>query len=168
MQKELNPDLFGDTGRSQGRVVPGSAAPSQVEQSYITEVDRRIVELRGQIQGVVDQLNRFGKQVQEALQGQHKSLQAVQKDVLRLEGQMDQVSNNSSQSQSRNQLQLIEGRQIEHKVSQMLERHQTVLRNFEVRVNQLQRIIKEKDEQLMIMRSQLIESKSELARLKRL
>jgi uncharacterized protein Yka (UPF0111/DUF47 family) len=113
-------------------------------------------------------MNRFGKQVQEALQGQHKTMEALQKDVFRVESQVDQISTQSSQSQNRNQLQLIEGRQIEHKVSQMLDRHQTVLRNFEVRVNQLQRIIKEKDEQLMIMRSQLIESKGELARLKRL
>lgn len=170
MQKELNPDLFGDMALGQSRLVqksaPGSGAPK--DWSLAMEMDKKIVDLRGQIQGVAEQLKHFGKQVQDAFRGQQQAIETVREDMQRLKQSHREFSDEAAMIRDKNQNQVVEGRQIEAKVEQMLERHQSVLRNFEVRVNQLQRIIQEKDNQLLSMQSTLIEAKAEVARLKRL
>jgi|GEM_PF-914358 len=178
MQKELNPDLFGGIARNQGRMVPNSISsstnssangtPQANEASLVAEFDRRILDLRGQIQNLVDQMNRFGKQVEEALKAQQSAIEGLQKDMIRIDKDLTEGSSQTHQTQSKYQNQVLEGRQIEKKVEMMLDRHQNVLRNYEVRVNQLQRMIEKKDEQLMSLQSSLMETKSEIARLKRL
>ncbi len=170
MQKELNPDLFGEVALGQSRMVqksnPNAAAPK--DWSLAMEMDRKIVDLRGQIQGVAEQLKHFGKQVQEAFRGQQQAIETLQRDMEQLRQSHREFSDEATNLRDKNQNQVVEGRQIEAKVEQMLDRHQAVLRNFEVRVNQLQRIIQEKDNQLLSMQSTLIEAKGEVARLKRL
>ncbi len=170
MQKELNPDLFGDISTGQARIVQKSSSQpgGAKDWNLAMEMDRKMVDLRGQIQSIADQMNRFGKQVHEAMRGQQKSIEALQQDLKRIELQQDQMAQDSSQNQQKFHNQTHEGRQLEVKMGQMIDRHQTILRNFEVRVNQLQRIIQEKDNQLLSMQSTLVEAKGELARLKRI
>ena len=57
---------------------------------------------------------------------------------------------------------------MDQKMQEVIDRHNSVLKGFEVRITHLQKLLSEKDSQVMSAFAALNEAKMEIARLKRL
>jgi muramoyltetrapeptide carboxypeptidase LdcA involved in peptidoglycan recycling len=63
--------------------------------------------------------------------------------------------------------QLGERKTMEMKMQEVVDRHNSVLRGFEQRLNQMQKVISDKEAQMIHAQAALNEAKMEIARLKR-
>jgi hypothetical protein len=63
---------------------------------------------------------------------------------------------------------LTERKSLEMKVQEMVDRHNNVIKSFEVRMGQLQKLLAEKDAMLVSAQATLNDAKMEITRLKRL
>lgn len=168
MKKELNPELFGDRGsslRTQGGV--GAQAYPQGSHEWMV-TDRQIMDLRSQIQNIVEQVNKMAATVNEQLKNSAMKMERFQQQLTRLEQSHNGLAQESGQKMAQLNLRLQEKKALDLKVQEMLDRHNNVVRSFEVRMNHLQKLLAEKEAQAAAAQQTLQETKMELMRLKRL
>ncbi|MEZ0391286.1 MAG: hypothetical protein ACAH59_03660 [Pseudobdellovibrionaceae bacterium] len=160
MQKELNPELFGES-QAKSRVFE----PQNNNQLVILE--QKVLETKGQIHQVSENLNKIVGQINEFIRNSHAKFERLQASILKLE-QNDQVINMEA-AQKIGQLhnRLGERKSTDLKIQEMIDRHNNVLRSFEVRMGQMQKILSEKEAMLISAQASLNEAKMEIARLKR-
>lgn len=158
MQRELNPELFGEKRLS---IDAPAIVGERVPEPDFLDVDRQILELRSQQQ-------KIQTQVLDHVKNSNLKLERMQQLVARLEtshnGLAQEVGHRISQMQQR----LIERASYDEKTQEMIDRHNQVIKSFEVRMNQLQRILQEKEAQLSNTLQALTDAKNEIAKLKRI
>ncbi len=169
MARELNRELFGNTNASSERETAGTQAPVtfakadevRVLHLHIENISKRIKEfesiaetMRTKTEDVVAQNKQRFERVQGHFKAQNEQLQS---------GLLD-MNNKIAQVVSR----VNERKVSENIVKEMVERHASVVQAFEVRMNQLQRLISEQEMQIMNTRSELKATVQEIARLKKL
>ncbi len=156
MQRELNPDLFGEKRLS---VEAPAIVGDKVPEADFLDIDRQILELRTQQQKMQGQLTDHAK-------GTNVKLERMQQLLSRLEtshnGLTQEIGNRLSQMQQH----LIERASVDEKTREMMDRHHQMVQSFESRMSQMQRILQEKEAQLSHSLQALSEAKSEIARLK--
>ena len=181
MQKELNPELFSPDSR------PGQSAdlrrnPQDVDglgsrtpfrqqlenQHWMQGTEEKMAELRLQIKlvqeklaSVVSQANEFIKASQARMDRNHQLVKTHESNTATA---LQDVLAKLSHVHHR----LNERRNVEQKIQELVDRHNSVLRSYEVRMSQMQRLLSEKETQFAQSMSQLNELKMELARLKRM
>ena len=165
MQKELNPELFGEK-ITKSRVVDNSQ--SQNPNSPFLAMESKIAETRAQLHQLGESLTSVVSQVNEFIKGSHGKFEKLNQAVQQLE-QNDHVINlEAAQKISQVSAKLGERKTMDLKIQEMIDRHNGVLRSFEVRFNQMQKLMADKEALLVSAQAALNEAKMEISRLKRL
>jgi len=167
MQKELNPELFGEKksaspARREGLIPP---APS-TDPSYLN-TDRQIFEIKSQILSMNEQLNKLTQALNETNKTTNGKFDRVQQSQTRLETAHNGLATEAGQKIQQINTKLAERKTLDMKIQEMVDRHNNVIKSFEVRLNHMQRLLAEKENQLVASQAALNEAKMEIARLKR-
>lgn len=173
MARELNRDLFGNRNLAQtetGPAQPGTSAsalqPAKAEDVrvlflHVEALAKRMKEFESRLETLhtkVDDMSKQNKQRFERVQGGFHNQGEVVKSGF------NDINNKIAQVVSRvNERKVADG-----VVKEMVERSTQVVQSFEVRLNQLQRVISEQELQLTNARAQLKDALQELSRLKKL
>ncbi len=161
MQKELNPELFGESG-AKSRVFEAPAA------NHLHVLEQKIVETRSQIQMVAENLNKIVSQINEFVKSSQVKFDRIHQAIQGLQQNDQALSVDATQKISALHSRLGERKSMDAKIQEMMDRHNSVLRSYEVRMTQMQKLMTEKEAQLLSAQAALNETKMEIARLKRL
>jgi chromosome segregation ATPase len=162
MQKELNPELFGEAGQK-SRVFE---APAQ--NNHVHVLEQKILETRNQVHHLAEGLNKIVSQINEFIKSSQVKFERMQQALNKLEQNDQALSVDATQKISALHTRLGERKSMDYKIQEMIDRHNSVLRSHEVRMAQLQKLVSEKEAQVLAAQSALNETKMEIARLKRL
>lgn len=165
MQKELNPELFGEKKTLKGPQAEATMAASS--QNYLN-TDRQIFELRQQNQALLEQVNKLTALVNETNKSNSMKFERQQAMQARLEQSHNGLALEAGQKIGQIVQRMNERKVLDQKVQEMVDRHNNVVKSFEVRMNHLQKLLAEKENQMMASQTALNEAKMEIARLKRL
>ena len=161
MQKELNPELFGET-TAKSRVFEAPAA------NHINVLEHKILDTRNQIQQLAENMNKVVSQINEFIKGSQAKFDRIQQSLQKLEQNDQVVHNDANQKIAAMSTRLGERKSMDYKIQEMIDRHNSVLRSYEVRLGQLQKLLSEKEAQMIATQSALNETRMEIARLKRM
>lgn len=166
MARELNRDLFGSSNKiEEGVIQPTSPAYAKADEVrvlhlHIEALSKRIKEfesrtevLNTKVEDVVKQNKQRFERVQGHFQRQNEMVQNGFNDI---NAKMAQVVSRVN-----------ERKISENAIKEMVDRHAQLVQSFEVRMQQMQRVISEQELQLMNSRNELKEALHELARLKK-
>lgn len=167
MNKELNPELFGEkkVARSSALEAPLSMGPTN--NNYLN-TDRQIFELRAQNQALAEQLNKVVATVNELIKTSNIKFEKQTSLLNRLEQSHNGLATEAGQKITQLGQRVNERKSLDLKVQEMVDRHNNVIKSFEVRMNHLQKLLAEKEAQMISAQAALNETKMEIARLKRL
>lgn len=165
MQKELNPELFGESLTGRTRVMDATASHSHQPMELL---EKKYLELKDQMGQMVDHLSRIAFQTNESLKQQQSKFEKIHLYLQKLEQNDHSISMEASQRIQSLQAKLGDRKLMDQKIQEMIDRHNSILKSYEVRLNQLQKLIADKDAQLLSAQASLNEAKMEIARLKRL
>ena len=169
MARELNRELFGNTGPANDRAPEGQqtavayakADEVRVLHLHIENLSKRLKEFESRVETMhskTDDMLGQNKQRFERVQGHFKAQnEQFQSGMLDMNNKIAQVVSRVN-----------ERKVSENIVKEMVERHASVVQAFEVRMNSLQRLMSEQELQLMNTRSELKQALQELSRLKKL
>ena len=167
MNKELNPDLFEEKKKGKTPVLDKALDSGLAGSSYLN-TDRQIFELRSQNQALADQLNKIVNTVNELVKTSHLKFEKQTALLARLEQSHNGLATEAGQKIAQIAQRVNERKSLDLKVQEMIDRHNNVIKSFEVRMNHLQKLLTEKEGQMISAQSALNEAKMEIARLKRL
>jgi hypothetical protein len=173
MSRELNPDLFPELAREARSSAPDSRLEPHGSTSVMREQDWRL------LLGQFDLLKRKFKEYEARLETTNTRLSdfinATKAKYDRLAGmtqRLEEMAKASIQDLAMKQSQLIskvnERRLSDNKVQELVDRHNQLVQSFELRLNQMQKVIAEQELQLMASRAEIKEAQREFVRLKRL
>ncbi len=162
MQKELNPELFGEM-HIKSRVLEQPAASS----NQMNVLEHKVAETRAQVQMVSENLAKIVAQINEFIRSSQAKFDRLNQMVQRLEQNNSALTAEAAQKITQIHNRMSERKTMEIKIQEMMDRHNSVLRSFEVRLAQMQKLLSEKEAQLVASQSALNETKMEIARLKR-
>lgn len=169
MQKELNPELFSDVPKSRRSVEsPLTIQSLGMPESNLHLMEAKVQDLKVNMHNLQDQMNRFVAQINEFAKGTQVKIDRIGQTVTKLEQSHNATVTENGQKMSMLSNKLGERRTMDLKVQEMIDRHNNILRSFEVRMNQMQKVLSEKEAQLLATTSALNDAKMEIARLKRL
>ena len=186
MQKELNPDLFpGDrrapapanpnspAGAESGRTLSGNDPKRPYRQSlenqHLTqETEEKFAEVRLQLKLLQEKVVSVVGQVNEFIKTSQVRTDRNQTLIKNMETQQTTALQDVLGKLSHVHHRLNERRNMEQKIQELIDRHNSVLRSYEVRMSQMQRLLSEKESQFLQSQAQMNELKMELARLKRM
>lgn len=167
MEKRLNPELFGAAADSMGKSTP-AAAPSSSELFEFPDIESQLSEIRGKLRKLEGKMTRSAEALGEveqkgqqrferALRGSQRTEQAQTAEIAQLKQQIAGLIGRLS-----------ERKVMETKIFEMIDRHNSVLKNFEHRMSQMKKILMEKEALIAKITASLNESKQDIARMKRL
>ena len=168
MQKELNPELFGESSVMRTRVVDSGNSASGMSHQQVMQVDQKLAEMRSQVGGVVEQMNRLSVQLSDFMRVSQNKFEKLQGSMVQLEKNDQALSVDNTQKLTHLAHKLGERKTLDLKVQEMINRHNSVLKTYELRLSQLQKLISEREYQINATLAQLNETKAEIARMKRL
>ena len=187
MQRELNPHLFGSPNSAQepsAFSAPTSAQMTSPMTSMIgraEEAPRRapyppvdvksietaIATLKGAIIQMERRTETIAFKMEELARTVHARLERFSQSIVRVEDTLSKSQQESSQRFA-SVVQKVNERKInDNKVQELVDRHNTIVRNFENRLASLQRLASEQQLSLHNAQASLIEATNEIARLKR-
>lgn len=169
MNKELNPDLFGEkkAAKSPSTADLTSSAGVVANANYLN-TDRQIFELKSQNQVLQDQLGKIVTTVNELIKSSNLRFEKQSHLLSRLEQTHNGLVTEAGQKFSHLSQRVNERRSLDAKVQEMVDRHNNVIKSFEVRMNHLQKLLAEKEGQMAACQTALNDAKMEIARLKRM
>lgn len=166
MQKQLNPDLFGNESNL-GFVTADRNTSNSASFDHILNLDNKMAELRMQLNQIKDVVG----QLKADQQITHKSNQGQVEQILRAIKILEQNDQTlAQQNQMKNQhlsQKLADYKNIEVKLKEMMDRHQMVLRSYDLKIQQLQQLMHDKENLIVSFQGSLQEARNEIARLKR-
>lgn len=164
MQKELNPDLFG-TGGASPRVKEDKAIP---QQRVIHQLEERIAGAQSQTKFALDQMAGLVAQVNEFIKVSQGKFDRFQASIKAVEQFVQGNTSDTAQKFTHLHQRLNERKTMDSKMQEMMDRHNSILKSYEVRLSHLQTLIQQKETQIQTAQISLNEAKMEIARLKRL
>ena len=167
MHKELNPELFGEKKMSKSTGLEGASTLGSGGASYLN-TDRQIFEIKAQNQALVDQMNKIVGTVNELIKSTNVKFERQQALLSRLEQSHNGLATEAGQKITQLSQRVNERKSLDLKVQEMVDRHNNIIKSFEVRMNHLQKLLAEKEAQMISCQTALNEAKMEIARLKRM
>lgn len=167
MHKELNPDLFGEKKIAKSPGLESASASVSAGANYLN-TDRQIFELKAQNQAMADQMNKIVATVNELIKTSNAKFERQQALLSRLEHSHNGLATEAGQKITQLSQRVNERKSLDLKVQEMVDRHNNVIKSFEVRMNHLQKLLAEKEAQMISSQAALNEAKMEISRLKRL
>ena len=173
MQKELNPELFGTGIVGQSRFRDNqrpneTTANSRLPSQQTMQLEEKIAEIRSQVKFAMDQMASLVAQVNEYIKSSHAQMNRMQSSIKTLENSEKTNFSELGQRLTHVHQRINERKTWDLKVQELIDRQNGVLKTYEVRMNHLQKLLHEKDAQLISSQAALNESKMEISRLKRL
>lgn len=166
MQKELNPELFGESSVRKSRLV--ETAPAETGFQQVLQVDSKMADLRQELRAAVEQMNAMMARMQDFMRASVARFDRMQASIAQLEKNDQSLVHDTAQTLTQFNQKFGERRILDVKVQEMIDRHNSVLKSYELRLAQLQKLIGEREQQILAANGALNEAKRELARLKRL
>mgnify|MGYP001595380639 CR=1 FL=1 len=163
MRKELNPGLFGDGNHSSEKLFE-----KQVGESSQLILEQRIAEVRVHVNTLSDHLAKIVTQINEFIKSSQQKFDRIQQVLQHLEMSDQNLSKDSTHRFNIFQNKLSERKAIDMKVQEMIDRHNSNLKAYEVRLHQVQKVLMEREAQVAGTQALLNEAKLEVARLKKL
>jgi hypothetical protein len=167
MNKELNPELFGEKKSVKTPSLESSLGMGPAANNYLN-TDRQIFELRAQNQSLADQLNKVIATMNDLIKNTNGKFEKQTALLNRLEQSHNGLATEAGQKINQLAQRVNERKSLDLKVQEMVDRHNNVIKSFEVRMNHLQKLLAEKEAQMISTQAALNEAKMEIARLKRL
>ncbi len=161
MAKELDPSLFGEGSWSASRTI-------EKPKVSVEHLENKIVDMRLEVREINDELNRWANETSEFRKTTQESLEQLNQRMARVEGVQNRVSDEVMMKVSQLHHKIGDRGQYDRKVQDLIDRHHAVLRSAEMRLNQLQKVVEEKEAQILAAQVALNDAKMELIRLKRL
>jgi hypothetical protein len=162
--RELNPALFADRGNP-SQVMAGAL---QNEYPHVLQNEQKINEMKNQISVMAEHVGKLSQQFSEWSKSTHTKFERLQSQMTKLEQNDHYIVTEAAQKFSQINTRFGERRSIDIKIQEMIDRHNSVLKSFEMRLSQMQRLMAEKEAQLLATTAALNETKMEISRLKRM
>lgn len=170
MSRELNPELFPDLPK------PISANPeSKGGAPLMTGRDEEWKLLLNQVDFLRRKFKEFESRLELTTSRLNEFANASKLKFERVTGitqRLDEMVKGSLLDMNNKQSQLIskvnERKVGDAKIQELVDRHNQLVQNFELRLSQMQKLISEQEMQLMSSRAELKEAQREIARMKRL
>jgi chromosome segregation ATPase len=163
MIKELNSELFGETSQNFTRYLD----PDRQKNS-ILDLEKQMVELKMALTDLRNSFESQQLQTRDCIQKLAQNQDLIVRDLQRLETQ-----DRSLQAEAQQKIilvnQKIEDRKhFEVKLQESFDKHQTMIKSYDLRLQQLTRLLDEKSAQMQSAQALLSEARSEISRLKRI
>lgn len=167
MQKELNPELFGEQ-ESQNKVFKPQMQMSLQAETQFLNFDHQIFEVRGEMNQIREEIKKMKSDITELNQLTKLRFDKISQTLTKFEhthnGFIQEVGRGFSAVNGK----IVENRSIEMKTQEMIERHNGVIKSLENRLQQMQKTLAEKEGLILNQTQALQIAKAEIARLKRL
>lgn len=168
MQRELNPDLFGEKRLGpETAAAPAFVADNPLEPSFL-DIDRQILDIKNHLQKLDENDRRQQGQVSDFVKSTNIKIERLHQLISRLETSHNGLAQEIAQRLTNMQQRIVERASYDEKTQEMIDRHNQIIKSFEVRMNQMQKILQEKENILTAAMVALNDAKAEIARLKRL
>jgi hypothetical protein len=179
MHRDLNPNLFGSpTAKPEPA---GLAAPSTAVMGVPEEPARRapyppvdvralesaIASLKGSIIQMERRTETIAFKMEELARTVHARLERFSQAIVRVEDSQNKTQQENAARFATVVAKVNERKINDNKVQDLVDRHNTIIRNFENRLASLQRLASEQELALHNAQAALIEATNEIARLKR-
>lgn len=161
MAKTLRTELFQSPAHSSGF----SGQPNTLQNSLM---EQRYLDLRSQVSILSEQMAKMVTQVNEWNRATKAQFEKMQGLIQQLADNDQALSHETAQRMTQLHSRIGERQNVDAKIQEMVDRHNTVLKSYELRMLQMNRLIQEKEAQVVSAQAALNETKMELARLKRL
>ncbi|MCB0408399.1 MAG: hypothetical protein KDD34_09360 [Bdellovibrionales bacterium] len=175
MSREIHRDLFGgslrpsnDTNTPQKSPSVGFSPSFEVREEDWRLVIHQLEQLKRKNQDLESKLEALSSRTMDLLRGAKTRIERVGAATQRVEEavklKFQEVAGKVSMLTSK----VTERKVADAKIEELIERHNLALQNFELRTQQLQKLISEQQMQLMGYKSTLSEAQREISRLKRI
>lgn len=161
MAKELDPGLFGETALSLARTV-------EKPRHNVDHLESRVVDLRLEVREIKEEMESWMLQTEEFRKLTQTRLEQMSSRMSKIEDVQNRVSDEVVLKVSQLHHRLGDRSVAEKKVQDLIDRHHSVLKAAELRIAQLQKVVEEKEAQMLSAQGALNEAKMEISRLKRL
>lgn len=165
MSKELDPSLFGEGAWAAPRAVE---KPRTTGFDAVGHVEQKVADLRVQLREIKEEVSRFGRDMEAMKTSSHNKMEKLAQQVARLEGLQGKVHQEVTTRMSQMHTRLADRQSVDMKVQEMMDRHQALIRSAEMRIQQMQKILNEKEAMLLSAQVSLSEARTEISRLKRM
>lgn len=162
--RELNPNLFENAPRPEWTEsqTPKAVVPAEtVSERQVLELARQVKMLEKIVmeqRAFMDEQNKMQTARTERMAQQIKNLDAVQTGSLKeLNERLGSVMNKLS-----------ERRAVDAKMEDMVDRHNHIVQSFELKLKVLQKVLSERESQILKAMAQLEDARAEILRMKRL
>lgn len=164
MSKELDPSLFGEGAWAS----PRGLEKTKTGFDAVAHVEQKIADMRVQHRELKEEMARLASHLDEFKHSSNTKFDRLAQQIARLEGLQAKVHQEVTTRVSQIHSRLGERQSVDMKVQEMIDRHQAMLRSAEMRMQQMQKILAEKEAQMMSAQMSLNDARIEIARLKRL
>ncbi len=178
MHRELNPHLFGPTQvpaqgwtdsqaqRSQAQSQVAVSAPSRVAYppNELKTIEHHLTMLKVAINQIEKRSEGFNSKLEELGRGVHVRLERFSQAIIRLEDQQQKINQENIEKFAQIAAKVNERKVTDGKVQELIDRHNTIVRNFENRLTSLQRINAEQELTLHNAHAALEEVRTELGK----
>ena len=184
MHRDLNPNLFAQPGSqatSAASLMTDPRVPASNVMGTPDEAARRVpyppvdvktIELAiAQLKSAVIQMERrtetIAFKMEELARTVHARLERFSQSIVRVEDSQNKTQQENAQRFATVVAKVNERKINDGKVQDLVDRHNTIIRNFENRLTSLQRLASEQEMSLHNAQAALIEATNEISRLKR-
>jgi len=170
MARELNPELFGEvkkeTTQNNNPAWPPASAlkPKPSAETQWAEALHQIDLLKRKLQDYESKLEMTNTRLTELVQATRSRLERMGTHTQRLESMARDSLKDIQEKYAGLALKVNERRVSDVKVQELVDRHQQMVHNFEMRMQQLQKVTSEQELQLMNAKSAMQEAQREIAR----
>ncbi len=165
MQRELIPDLFNE------RIPAPSITNAQPVPSLRREVpalDSEITLLKAKLELISQEQVKLQREFSENMKTHQLRLDKLVEAITRRDQMVTTHLVDHGQKIGGLGSRLAERKSVDLKIEEMLDRHNNIVKTFEVRLSQMQKLLAEKEAQFLQCLANLNEAKMEISRLKRL
>ncbi len=183
MQKQLNPQLFGSSYSSPSSShFPSQSSAQGLKQEFaqatlesprpdnavqIQSLEEKIERLLRQTQEFQGQITQLAFHSEENLKGVRVKSDRLQQKVQQVELKQDSLVIETSQKIHFLQQKHIEQKKLEENIQNLIDRQNHLLKGYEVRMGQMQKLLAEKEAQMISTLAALNETKADIQRLKK-
>jgi len=167
--KELNPELFGEINfiepsRSKNNLLDVMKVGAPLEP---LDFDEEVQATKKELTDFRQEMHHLKDEHNENAQNTKLRLDRLQISLSRLEQTHNNFVQEMAEKVHQISLRFGEQKKYDQKVQELIDRHSSLLKGYEVRMSQLQKVLSSKESELVEVHALLNDTKMELARLKR-
>lgn len=166
-KRQLNMDFF--SGSTPHGVTPSgvSGGMGPIVDPGILNLDRQFLEMKKRQDQLQETLNSLGAQFTESQKNNHLKFDRLAGALVKIEQGHNTLVLEAGQKMAQMNQKLTDRKALDQKTQEMMDRHNNVVKGFEVRLNHLQKLLADKEAQLQATQNFLNETKMEISRLRR-